>query len=210
MVSRIPAPFKRLSQSEEDALYDHVGKASMQHLRDRTAGILTETSDGGIDCGTAVAVEIEGQIFLLTAAHNFKGAETNSTHFTFFSANRSSNEPLKVIGSNYNAPGSDGSNDVAWVEVEVESAKHSALVGTDMSSIDPSKLKPEVMVFLMGFPAAFTKTSRDDKGALNIIAPMMMYFTHVISDDGARLLWAMPALVTVQNKVSSKCPSRQG
>jgi hypothetical protein len=99
MIDRIPAKTKALSQSEELALYDHVGKASIQHLRDRTAGILIESDGGGVACGSAVAVQVEDRTFLLTAAHNFNGAEVKGTRVTVFSANRSSNEPLKIIAS---------------------------------------------------------------------------------------------------------------
>jgi hypothetical protein len=44
------------------------------------------------------------------------------------------------------------------------------------------------MCFLMGFPTEFSEKSRDANGALSIIAPLMLYFTHVISDDGVKIV----------------------
>jgi len=165
-----------------DAIYEHAGEATTKYLRNRTAAIYLEVSSKETYCGSAVCVDVNHRVFLLTAAHNFEGIK-DSSRIIVFSANRSSDNPLNIIRYNYNLSGADGSNDVAWLEVDPKSAENSDLIGTDLNTIQLSPIPVDELCLFMGFPTGFARQQRDNSGHLNIIAPMMMYGTHLVRDD---------------------------
>jgi hypothetical protein len=165
------------------ALWDLARTANQAYFRNRCAGIYLDLGRGGTFIGSATCVAIDHRLFLASAAHNFDGADT-SNRFTVFSANRPSTSPLRVTHYNYEHGLQDGEPDIAWLEIDPESARNSDLLGVGLESIGvvPILENPGTYVAI-GFPAELKRATETNTGQVNIVLPLLVYVTHAIAVD---------------------------
>lgn len=168
------------------ALWDLALTTNQIYFRNRSAVIYLDLGPGGTFIGSATCVAIGDRLFLATAAHNFKGADT-SNRFIVFSANRPSSSPLTVTQYDYEHGLRDGDHDIAWLELDTESARNSDLSGVTLESIDavPVLENPGNYV-ATGFPSEFSRATEVNHGQVNIVVPFLVYVTNVSTDYRSR------------------------
>lgn len=166
-----------------DAILKHAGVASQAYFRNRTSVIYLTVSPQETYAGSATCVAIDDRLFLATAAHNFNGIEQGAD-VCVFSANRSSDTPLRIIGSNFGQNLAKGAADVAWLEIDSESARTSDLTGVSLESIDAHPvLNDQGLYAASGFPVGFLREEHPRPGHTNYVVPLLVYFTHAINLD---------------------------
>lgn len=167
------------------ALWDLARVANQTYLRNRCAGIYLDLGHRGTFIGSATCIAIDDRLFLATAAHNFDGADSPD-RFTVFSANRPSTSPLSVTNYNYEHGLQDGEPDIAWLEIDSESARNSDLLGVGLESIAavPTLENPGTYV-VIGFPAELKRATETNTSQVNIVLPLLVYVTHVIAVDNS-------------------------
>ncbi len=175
-----------------DAILKHANVALQAYLRNRTAVVYLAVSPQETYAGSATCVAVGDRLFLATAAHNFRGIEQGAD-VSVFSANRSSDTPLRIVHANYRQNLPEGEADVAWLEVDSESARNSELTGVSLGSIDAHPvLNEEALYAASGFPVGFMRKEHPRPGHTSYVVPLLVYFTHAInldrSDDDPILL----------------------
>ena len=85
--------------------------------------------------GSGTCVEIDGRLFIATAAHNFQDIPRGGTVTFLPGLYGSSHTPLKDIAHNYGAYGAKGTPDVAWIEIDPQSARESNVLGISLDVI---------------------------------------------------------------------------
>ena len=176
------------NQREIAAMWDQARVASQNYIRNRSAGIYLTVSPQETYSGSAVCVEIGNRLFLATAGHNFEGVENGAT-FVVFSANRSSDRPLQVIRSNLARDNAPGSPDLAWLEIDVGSARASELIGISIGSIDA---RPQLHLLdgyvAAGLPVAIRREERPRPDHVNFVVPLVAYFTAAARINGSSIV----------------------
>lgn len=162
------------------ALYTHERFALQSCIRNRTAAIYLVLSPRETFAGSAICVAIENRIFIATAAHNFRGLDSGGS-FTLFSANRSSDTPLAIIGANYRQNLPDGLPDIAWLEIDPASAAQSELIGVSLESIvTHPTLDPSSLYMVTGFPTDLRREENRTTNHTNFVVPLVLYVTHAL------------------------------
>jgi hypothetical protein len=169
------------------ALWNLARNANKTYFRNRSAGILLDLGRDGTFIGSATCIAIGDRLFLATAAHNFEGAAT-ADRFTVFSAHRPSTSPLAIIQYNYEHGLQDGEHDIAWLEIDSESARNSDLLGVALESIDvvPALVNPGNYV-ATGFPSELKKATETNTGQVDFVVPLLAYITNAITGDSSRV-----------------------
>jgi len=166
---------------DDAAILQHAWIAGQLYLRNRSAAFCFEYAPDDIEGGSAVCVEIANRLFLATAAHNFDRL-AQRPNWCAFSANRSSNHRLTILNANYRIGRRNDEPDVAWLEIDRESARNSDLLGINL---DDLLLYPELyhghMYLATGFPAGLKRVADPDQhGHRDITIPFGIYFTTVV------------------------------
>ena len=168
--------------SVDPVILQHAWIAGQLYLRNRSAAFCFEYAPDDIEGGSAVCVEIANRLFLATAAHNFARL-AERPNWCAFSANRSSNHRLTILNANCAVGRRDDEPDVAWLEIDRESAGNSDLVGTNLEDL---LLYPELYhgdkYLATGFPAGLKRVADPDQnGHRDIAIPFGIYFTTVVT-----------------------------
>ena len=169
-----------------DAILEVAWAAGQLYLRNRSAALCFEYAPNDIEGGSAVCVDVAGRLFIATAAHNFDrlGAGVN---WSIFAANRSSDHRLTILQANYRVPRRNDEPDVAWLEIDPQSARDSELIGVPLEDLllYPT-LYPGELYLATGFPASLTQVSpQDPQGHREITIPFGIYFTTVLDEASA-------------------------
>lgn len=90
-----------MGESTSERVYSEASLATEYYVRNRTAGIYLSLPSGETYIGSATCFAVGDRIFIATAAHNFEGIDSGGS-FSLFSANRSSDNPLRIVNANYN------------------------------------------------------------------------------------------------------------
>jgi hypothetical protein len=167
---------------DDGAILQHAWIAGQLYLRNRSAAFCFEYAPDDIEGGSAVCVEIANRLFIATAAHNF-GRLAQRPNWSAFAANRSSNNGLRILQANYRVGRRDDEPDVAWLEIDRESARDSDLVGINIEDL---LLYPELyhgkLYLATGFPAGLKHVSAPNQdGHRDITIPFGIYFTTVVN-----------------------------
>lgn len=166
-----------------DAILDNARVALENYLRNRIAGIYLVMSPSETYVGSAVCVEIDGRLFIATAAHNFHGID-NADSLSIFSANRSSATPLTVVQANYRQDLLAGEPDIAWLEIDPVSASDSALTGVALGSVIPYPALDTAGPYMVGgFPAGFRRQEQRTPNHTNFVIPLALYITHPLPQE---------------------------
>ncbi|MDX6577839.1 MAG: hypothetical protein QOE96_3792 [Blastocatellia bacterium] len=170
-------------------MWNHARVASQNYIRNRSVGIYLTVSPQETYSGSAICLEINGRLFVATAAHNFDGVENGAT-FVAFSANRSSDTPLEIISSNLARNRSADGPDLAWLEVAVASARASDLEGVSLDSVNSRPvIHPMDGYVATGFPVHLRREERVRPNHANFVVPLLIYFTAAARiDDSAIVL----------------------
>jgi hypothetical protein len=131
----------------------NVDRALQHHIKSHSALIWQVYPSGKQEIGSATCINIGGSLFLATAAHNFDVTQQGGVG-RIFSASRSSDSPLKIVASNYGSANVPDVPDVAWLEVDRNSASESDLAGVPLGLTQPYHvLDPHGLYDVTGFPA---------------------------------------------------------
>ena len=169
---------------EMAAILEHAGIACRDYFRNRTAVIYLAVAPDETYAGSATCIAIGQRLFLATAAHNFRGIEKLGARLTVFSANRSSDTPIAILRGNYRQDIPLGAPDVAWLEVDPNSAAACNLTGVTVNALDAYPALNERDLYAMtGFPSGLVQQVRDRPNHINYVVPMLVYFTHAVNID---------------------------
>ena len=164
-------------------MLDAAWTAAQLYVRNRSAALCFEYAQDDIEGGSAVCVDVAGRLFIATAAHNFDRL-ARGVNWSVFAANRSSNHRLTILQANYRIGRPDDEPDVAWLEIDPQSARESDLVGVRLEdlllypTLYPSELYP-----VTGFPAGLRQVSaQDPQGHRDVTIPFGIYFTTVVDE----------------------------
>jgi hypothetical protein len=150
--------------------------AVRNHIKRHTAGIWQQMPYSPA-VGSAVLIEIADRLFLATAAHNFSDIPRGGK-YTIFPATGSSDTPLVEIRHNLVEYGREGTLDLAWLEIEPESAARSHIAGLPLSSLEPYHQLDSVRFWynVIGFPwegRSVQRSAVEDR----YLIPLMVYTT---------------------------------
>jgi hypothetical protein len=151
------------------------------YLRNRSLSLCFEYGRDDIEAGPGVCVEIAGRLFVATAAHNFARLAPGVV-WSAFGANRSSKHPLNVLQANHRVGIGNNEPDVAWLEIDPQSAKDSDLVAVPLQDVllYPT-LYPGEVYFATGFPVSLKQVS-EAEGHREITLPFGIYGTTAVDD----------------------------
>lgn len=152
-------------------------------LRNRSCALCFEYAPDDIEGGSAVCVDVVGRLFVATVAHNFDRLKAG-VNWSVFSANRSSDHRLAILQANYRIGRQFDEPNVAWLEIDPQSAKDSALVGVRLDDLllYPTLYQSELYL-ASGFPASLKQVSAPDRlGHRNITIPFGIHFTTVVDE----------------------------
>jgi hypothetical protein len=168
-------------------MWDHARVASENYIRNRTVGIYLTVTPQESYSGSAICIEIANRLFVATAGHNFDGVE-NGANFVAFSANRSSDIPLVIRGSNLARNRPPDCPDLAWLEIDGMSARGSELVGVSLDAVVPRPILHQNDGYVAtGFPTRLRREERQRDHA-NFVVPLMVYFTGAARIDDNRIV----------------------
>ena len=108
--------------------------AGQLYLRNRSVAFCFEYAPDDIGSGYGVCLDIGGRLFIATAAHNFDRL-AERVNWSVFGANRSSNHRLRIPQANYRIDRGDDQPDVAWLEIDSQSARDSDLIGVRLEDV---------------------------------------------------------------------------
>jgi hypothetical protein len=129
----------------------HPAKIQQDYVSDRSAAVVLRARSGRFGIGSATAIQIDGRLFIATAAHVLKDVTGDvDLHIvpSGFSTQR-----LVAVKRGLSADGGHGFPDVAWVEIDPGSAVgcHIAFLGLDDLGVD--KAHDSSRAFLIqGYP----------------------------------------------------------
>jgi len=170
-------------------MWEHARVASQNYLRNCSAGVYLTVSPEETYSGSAICIDVNGRLFIATAAHNFEGVEGGAT-FVVFSANRSSETPLEIVASNLAQNLPPGTPDLAWLEIAAESARASDLTGVSLESLAAYPILNAMDGYVAtGFPVGMRREERQRANHINHVVPLLVYFTAAARiDDGTIVL----------------------
>jgi len=150
--------------------------AVRNHIKRHTAGIWQQMPYSPA-VGSAVLIEIADRLFLATAAHNFSDIPRGG-NYTIFPATGSSDTPLVEIRHNFVEYGREGTLDLAWLEIEPQSAARSNIAGLPLRSLEPYHQLDSVRFWynVIGFPwerRSVQRSAVEDR----YLIPLMLYTT---------------------------------
>lgn len=121
---------------------------------ERSVALLLEPEEGGMSIGSAVAVEVCGRYFLLTAAHNLEGI-VKREQLRALPGGKRLERPLHILEWNSVLSVEGAEYDVAWLEVESVSAAASSTFFVGSSVLLCGAVHQENTIFLVhGYPGA--------------------------------------------------------
>lgn len=168
--------------SENEKALKHIFSALSDHFLNHSIVIWQISPSGEPSVGSGTCVEIGNRLFVATAAHNFKDLQ-NGGRVVLFSGRGSTLIRLKEVGHNYLSYGAPKTLDVAWVEINQDSAAQSNLLGIPLRSIAPYHSLDESYYSITGIPSERSKIDIENKQARVTLLPII-YYTHAASKPG--------------------------
>ena len=157
-------------------------KALNYHIRQHTGGVWQELP-GRRDPrnGSSTCLRIADRLFLATAAHNFQDLLEPNHKVTLYSSRRRSTTSLTTIAANYSEYGAPDTLDVAWVEIDLESAARADIEGLPLRCIEAYHTfnfdaHPPEDYNVVGMPMQLA-TFEEEGGVRHYTVSPIVYFT---------------------------------
>lgn len=143
---------------DTEKILENARIAQAAFLRRHTVAIWQECDGKEDRIGSGTCIQIADRLFVSTAAHNFDYVRSGGT-ITVFSVASGIPVAVRVIGQNYSDYTQPGNEDVAWVELDPQSAAQEGIEGITLDVVDSyHAMDIENGTYaVMGFPPDFRR-----------------------------------------------------
>lgn len=116
-------------------LQKNARSAQGEYIRRHTVAVWQKCPGNETYIGSATCIQIADRLFISTAAHNFEDIPNGGT-VTLYSVTSGTPVSLQVIDQNHGEYGAEGTLDVAWMEIDPQSAAEEKVAGVSLDVVD--------------------------------------------------------------------------